>query len=60
MAREDVAMVLAEKVEWGHLTESEALRCARMILRDNLIRVFDIEKKRKAGPRSDARPRKKR
>jgi hypothetical protein len=55
MAREDVAVVLAEKVEWGHLTEAEALRCARAILRDNLMRVYEIEKKRRIGPRSDAR-----
>jgi len=57
MAREDVATVLAEKVEWGHLTEAEAVRCAGMMLRDNLIRVYDVEKKRKIGPRSDARKR---
>jgi predicted TIM-barrel fold metal-dependent hydrolase len=56
MAREDVAVVLAEKVEWGHLTEAEALRCARAILRENLMRVYEIEKKRRIGPRSDARP----
>jgi predicted TIM-barrel fold metal-dependent hydrolase len=55
MAREDVAVVLAEKVEWGQLTEQEALRCARMILRENLMRVYDIERKRKMGPRSGGR-----
>jgi len=43
LARENVAMVLAEKVEAGYLNENEAFTLARKLLRDNGLRFFRLE-----------------
>ncbi|MEM3047327.1 MAG: amidohydrolase family protein, partial [Candidatus Bathyarchaeia archaeon] len=42
MARENVARVLAEKVEEGAFTEAQAVRYAEMILRTNAQRLFSL------------------
>jgi predicted TIM-barrel fold metal-dependent hydrolase len=42
MARDDVAEVLAEKVELGYLTEDEAIAMARKLLRDNAVQFFRL------------------
>jgi uncharacterized protein len=47
IAREDIAKVLAERVEDGISGEDYALELGRMILRENAYNFFDIEKKRK-------------
>ena len=41
MAREDIATVLREKINEGRFSEEEAKLIARMILRDNVLEVFD-------------------
>ncbi len=51
LARENIARVLAERVEGGCSDEKEALRIGRMLLRDNAFDFFDIKKKRKIKPR---------
>jgi len=45
--REDIAKVLAERVEDGIFHEDYALELGRMILRENAYGFFDIERKRK-------------
>ena len=45
ICRENVAMVLAEKIEENHLSEDEALLIAKNILRDNPGRLFKLLKK---------------
>jgi hypothetical protein len=45
IARENVAMVLAQKVMGGDFTEDEALRIAKLILRENAQRVFKLTPK---------------
>lgn len=47
LAREDVARVLAERVEKGIFGEDYALEIGRMILRENAYTFFDLENKRK-------------
>jgi predicted TIM-barrel fold metal-dependent hydrolase len=42
MARNNVAKVLAEKVEMDYLTEDEAVALARRYLRENAIRFFRL------------------
>jgi predicted TIM-barrel fold metal-dependent hydrolase len=42
MARDDVAEVLAEKVELGYLTEDEAIAVAQKLLRDNAVQFFRL------------------
>lgn len=42
MARDNIARVLAEKVEEGYFSPPEALEFARKILRDNAFEVFNI------------------
>ena len=44
VARQLVAEVLAEKVEQGYFTESEALWVAQRLLRDNAIELFGLER----------------
>jgi hypothetical protein len=41
MAREDIATVLREKVDEGRFSEDEAKLIARIILRDNVLEVFN-------------------
>jgi predicted TIM-barrel fold metal-dependent hydrolase len=41
MAREDIAAVLREKVNEGRFSEEEAKHIVKMILRDNVLEVFD-------------------
>lgn len=43
LARANIAMALAEKVELGRFTESDALRIARMMFRDNPKRWYGLE-----------------
>lgn len=43
MAKENCAVVLAEKVLNGYFTEGEALEYARRILRDNLVEFFKLK-----------------
>jgi predicted TIM-barrel fold metal-dependent hydrolase len=40
MARDNIARVLAEKVEEGYFSSSEAIEFARRILRDNSLEIF--------------------
>jgi hypothetical protein len=42
MARDNVARVLAEKVETGYLAEDEAVGLAHKLLRENAARFFRI------------------
>jgi len=42
LCRETVSKVLADKVLEGYWTEAEAIRYARMILRENAIQVFGL------------------
>ena len=42
MARDNIARVLAEKVEEGYFSPSEAVEFARKILRDNPLEIFNI------------------
>ncbi|MDP3063963.1 MAG: amidohydrolase family protein, partial [Chloroflexota bacterium] len=42
MARQVVARVLSEKVEDGYMSEAEALKLARMMLRDNPARLYGL------------------
>lgn len=42
MARDNIARVLAEKVEEGYFSPSEAIGFARRILRDNPLEVFNL------------------
>ncbi len=42
LARQMVSRVLARKIEDGYLTEDEALRLARMVLRDNPAALFKL------------------
>jgi hypothetical protein len=42
LAKQVIAKVLSAKVADGYLTEDEALKIARMILRDNALRVFNL------------------
>jgi predicted TIM-barrel fold metal-dependent hydrolase len=51
LARENIAHVLAERVEDGYCDEKEALRIGRMLLRDNAFEFFDIRRKRKIRPK---------
>ena len=51
MAREDIARVLAERVEDGRLDERGAIKVGRMLLRENAYTFFDIEKKRRIRPK---------
>ena len=44
IARENVAQVLAEKVEEGYFDESEAIESGKKILRDNAYEFFRIRK----------------
>jgi predicted TIM-barrel fold metal-dependent hydrolase len=55
LAREDVAKVLAERVEDGSLDENAALKVGKMVLRENAFTFFDVEKKRKIRPKKQAR-----
>jgi len=43
IAREHIACVLAERVEWGWITEAEAAAIATKILRTNAAELFGIE-----------------
>ena len=43
MARQIIAKVLIEKVRTRYLTESEAIDIAKMILRENALRIFKLE-----------------
>ena len=43
MAREDVARVLAERIEEGQMTESQALGIARQWFRDNAVELYRLE-----------------
>lgn len=45
MARENCALVLADKVLSGYFTEEEAIEYARRIFRTNLIEFFKLDKK---------------
>ena len=45
MARQTIANVLIEKVRTRYLTESEAINIAKMILRENALRIFKIDGK---------------
>lgn len=51
MTREVVAEVLAEKVERGDLTEPQADRIARQILRENALEIFPTLKERAGADR---------
>jgi uncharacterized protein len=42
MAREDVAWVLAEKVLSGYMTEADAVKLARKILRTNAVSLYGL------------------
>ncbi len=48
MARREIARVLCEKVEEGRFTEDHALLVGRMLLRDNPINAFDLDRRREA------------
>jgi uncharacterized protein len=48
MAREGVAEVLAEKIREGYLTEEEAGKLGRKILRDNAWELYQLEKRKQA------------
>lgn len=48
MARREIARVLCEKIEEGRFTEEYALEAGRMLLRDNAIENFTLDKRRKA------------
>jgi len=54
IARREIARVLAEKVQDGRFTEDDALRIARMILRDNPMKTFRVEEKRRVYARRAA------
>ncbi len=43
MARQIIAKVLIEKVRTRYLTEDEAIDIAKMILRENALRIFKLE-----------------
>lgn len=43
MARQIIAKVLIEKVRTRYLTETEAIDIAKMILRENALRIFKLE-----------------
>ncbi|RPJ54075.1 MAG: hypothetical protein EHM23_29700, partial [Acidobacteria bacterium] len=43
LCRETVSRVIADKVLEGYWTEEEAINYARMILRENAIRVFGLQ-----------------
>ena len=43
MARQIIAKVLVEKVRSRYMTENEAIDIAKMILRENALRIFKIE-----------------
>jgi len=43
MARKVISKVLVEKVRTGYMTESEAIDVAKMILRENALRIFKLE-----------------
>ena len=43
MARQIIAKVLIEKVRTRYLTETEAIDVAKMILRENALRIFKLE-----------------
>ena len=43
MARQIIAKVLIEKVRSKYLTENEAIDIAKMILRENALRIFKLE-----------------
>ncbi|MHB9106902.1 MAG: amidohydrolase family protein [Armatimonadota bacterium] len=45
MARREITRVLCEKVEEGRFTEEYALEVARLLLRDNALANFDLEKR---------------
>ena len=45
MARQVIAKVLIEKVRSRYLTENEAINIAKMILRENALRIFKLEGK---------------
>ena len=47
MARQNIADVLAGKVEDGACTEEEALDIGRMLLHDNAARFFMKEQRKK-------------
>ena len=42
MARDNVAQVLAEKVEVGYLDEGEAVALAHKLLRENAVQFFHL------------------
>ena len=43
VARENIAHVLADKIQTGYMTENEAVETARKILNGNAREIFDIE-----------------
>lgn len=43
MARKVISKVLVEKVRSGYMTEKEAIDVAKMILRENALRIFKLE-----------------
>lgn len=48
MARREIARVLCEKIEEGRFSEEYAVKVGRMLLRDNAMENFDLDKRRKA------------
>ena len=46
MARREIARVLCEKIEEGTFDEDYAVQVGRMLLRDNPIENFGLEKRR--------------
>ncbi len=44
MARETLTRVLADKVATGYFSEEEAMKIAGMLLHDNAVRIFSLEK----------------
>lgn len=48
IARREIARVLCEKVEEGRFSEEEAVTVGRMLLRENPIENFGLEKRREA------------
>jgi uncharacterized protein len=48
IARREIARVLCEKVEEERFTEDYAVEVGRMLLRDNPLKAFDLERRREA------------
>ncbi len=48
IARREITRVLCDKVEEGRFTEEYALQAGQMLLRDNALENFNLQKRRKA------------